>query len=383
MAARVLVVLDTAGAWSRGILRGFVGVANQQGWTVLHYHTGADLGWLAEAMTPNAAVLGPAIGSAWPEALSDCVRVAANLDLSASGIASVCLDDERVGETAFRHLSGRGLQNVAVFRFDDAPFGATRERSFCQAATKAGARVAPGWWQAGAPPPRAAEHPTELVNWIVGLPKPCGVFTCCDAWARVVTRYARVAGVRIPEDLALVGADNDALECELIAPPLSSVAVPWNLMGEHLALLVAEGLAGNAIDGQRVVVPPLDVVTRRSSDTLAISDPLVVRAVEWIQTHAPERMTVPMVASAVNATRQRLERRFRGILGRTVAQEIRRTRVEGAKHLLTTTTLALPDVARESGFTTAALLSEAFRRELGVSPGRFRRDRRRLHGASS
>jgi LacI family transcriptional regulator len=194
----------------------------------------------------------------------------------------------------------------------------------------------------------------------------------------VLASYARLADVRVPEDVALVGADNDRLECEFVVPSLSSVAIPWCNVGEQVARLLARGLAGQGIAASRVLVSPLHVIARRSSDTLAIADSLVADAVRWIKDHGHERVTVPTVAAAVHSTRQRLERRFRAALGRTVAHEIRRSRVETAKGLLSSTPLALSQVARQCGFSTTALLSETFRRELGVSPGRFRRDMRRL-----
>jgi LacI family transcriptional regulator len=378
MPARVLVVLDTSAAWSRGILRGFAGLAHQQGWTLLHYHPNADLEWLANRLVPTVAVLGPNIGPRWPSALEQCVSVAVNHDLSDQGIASVCVDDTRVGQVALEHLVTKGFQNLTTFRFGSCAFAIQREEGFQSAALDARARLVPSWWREETAPLSEIEDPEALTAWLESLPKPCGVFACCDSWGRVVARYAHAAGLRVPEDLALVGVDNDTIECEVVAPPMSSVGVPWRTMGERAAKLVAQGLAGKDISGRREVVAPIDVVARRSSDTLAIGDTLVASAVAWIGTHSRSRVTVPMIARAVSSTRQRLERRFRGVLGRTVAQEVRRTRVEAAKRLLLTTELTLPEVAHQSGFTTASLLSEPFRRAIGRPPGRNRRGMRGL-----
>jgi LacI family transcriptional regulator len=182
-----------------------------------------------------------------------------------------------------------------------------------------------------------------------------------------------VIGLRVPEDVALVGVDNDVLECELISPPLSSVMIPWQELGRHAAILVQRVLAGQSIEHQRIVVKPTGVMARRSSEILAIEDALVAKAVRWIRDHADQRLTVTMVARAVGGGRQRLERRFRAVLNRTVQGEIRRAHVERAKHLLATSRVGLTDVARQSGFTTAALLNVAFQRELGMPPGAYRR----------
>jgi len=179
--------------------------------------------------------------------------------------------------------------------------------------------------------------------------------------------------MRVPEDLALIGVDNDPLECELMTPPLSSVAVPWRAMGEAVADLVSRAFAGKPIAGQRLVIQPLDVISRRSTDGFAISDDLVRAAVAWIHENGDRRVSVPSVTAAVQAPRQRLERLFREHLGRTIMQEVRRTHVETAKRLLRTTSLPLTEIARRSGFSTAARLNQAFHLEVGAPPGDYRR----------
>jgi LacI family transcriptional regulator len=378
MGPRVLVVLDTAAAWSRGILRGFADVAHAHGWTLLHYHPESNLEWLLKEFSPAVLAVGPVLRREHAYCLKTRPAISLNLDRSAEGVASVCLDEARIGELALRHLWSRGIKAVTTFRFNESPFAEKREKAFNREAKKAGIKIVEGWWLDGAAPPRNFETPEAIGAWLLGLPRPCGVFTCCDVWGRVVARYARSAGLRVPEDLSFIGVDNDTLECELISPPLTSVSVPWRSMGESAAELARRALAGRSIVGQRIVIEPLDVVARRSSDTLAVDDVLVKAAVDWIQAHADQRVTVPMVAAGVKTTRQRLERRFRALLGRTVMHEVRRTHVEAAKRLLTTTQLTLPAIASQSGFTTAALLNEAFRRETGVSPGEYRRRARAL-----
>ena len=135
-----------------------------------------------------------------------------------------------------------------------------------------------------------------MIAWLRGLPKPCDIFTSTDGWAGPVARYAQEAGLRVPEDLALVAAGNDTLECELISPPLSSVIIPWQEVGRTPAALVRLALANRPIAGRRSLVSPVGVAARRSSDALAVQDPLVAEAVRWIRAQAGRRITVPMVA---------------------------------------------------------------------------------------
>lgn len=370
---RVLVLLDVRGAWSRGVLRGFMRAAQERGWTLLHYHPTANVEWLVREWAPAAAVIGSDLGPEALAALSSARTVSVTVDRCAQGVPSVCVDEQAVASLALEHLLATGLRQLTTFRFDASQFATERERAFVSGARAAGARVVPGWGSDERPADLVGEDPAAIVAWLRDLPKPCGVFAGTDGWARVVARYAHVARVRVPEDLAIVGADNDVLECELMSPFLSSVMIPWLEMGREAAAMVAEVLRGKPDVVPRTVISPVTVVARRSSELLAVEDPLVAEAIRWIRSNTGRRLTVPMVASAVGGGRQRLERRFRALLDRSVLEEIRRARVEAAKHLLATAPSDLREVARQSGFTTAGVLNGAFLREVGTTPGAYRR----------
>lgn len=379
---RVLVVLGTDGSWARGTLRGFMAYAHERHWSLLHYHPTADLDWLLGEWAPDVVVTGPEFSRHSSDPFGAATLVSVTVDRSAESIASVCIDEQRVATLAAEHLVQRGLDDVTTFRFDESPFAIAREKAFVECAIACGARVAEGWGTDAYTQEDRAENPSAMIAWLKSLPTPCGVFTCTDGWGRSVARWAREAGLRVPEDIAIVGADNDVLECELISPPLSSVMIPWEIVGREAATLVRAALAGVAIAGKRSLVAPTAVVPRRSTDLMAIEDDVVVAAVRWIRQRADQRLTVPMVASAVGGGRQRLERRFRKALDRTVQEEIRRAHVEMAKRLLATSNAPLEEIAAGSGFASASMLNSAFQREVGTTPGAYRRTARRRHGKS-
>jgi LacI family transcriptional regulator len=370
---RVLILLDASAAWSRGVLRGFTAAIRQKGWTLLHYHALGDLHWLVQVWKPSVVVLQWSLYREAARALDSCAVISVNDDSSSDGIASVCVDETAIAELAAKHLVSRGLRELTTFRFNDGKFAIARERAFGEAVQALGARLVPGWWIDDADPPRFHENPAAISAWLEQLPRLCGVFACTDSWARVVTRYAQLAGVRIPEDLALIGVDNDTLDCELASPPLSSVCVPWRTVGEKAAWLVGRALAGFPVSTERIVVPPVDVIARRSTDVSVVDDPIVAGALSWINEHVARRLTLNGIARAAACSRQRLEQRFQAAIGRTVMQEVRRARVDAARRLLSTTELPLPVIAQQCGFSSAALLSVAFRREMGTPPGAYRR----------
>lgn len=371
-APRVLIVLPTDAAWTRGILTGFMAAAHERGWALLFYNTPSDLRFFADALRPVAAVVAAELDAPVFAQLGPATFVSVTVDRSSENVASVCLDERAIGELACGHLRATGIRNVATFRYDESAFAVARDQAFSDAARAAGMHVAQGWGIGEGHVDRR-ENPAAMVAWLGALPKPCGVFTCTDGWARAVARYTQLAGLRIPEDIALIGADNDELECELMSPPLSSVLIPWQEVGRSAARLVHAALSGKAKARERVLIAPLNVVPRRSTELLAVDDALVVRAIEWIYANATGRVTVPIVARAVASGRHRLERAFRRVLGRTVQEEIRRVRVESAKRLLEASPSSLAVVAKMAGFKTASLLTVAFRRETGMTPGVYRR----------
>jgi LacI family transcriptional regulator len=320
---RVLMVLGTDGAWARGILRGLTAAAHERGWVLLPYHPLADFSWVDTDQGPLVAVVGPDL----PEPIARLgpgAIVSVTVDRSADGIASVCLDEKRIAKLALEHLAATGLRHVTTFRFDESPFALARERAFIEQARAAGVSFAPGWGADDFKPLQGRESPAGMTAWLRALPKPCGVFTCVDGWARPVARYAREAGLRVPEDLALIGADNDELECSMLSPPLSSVIIPWQEVGRKAATFVGRALAKQSIAGARTVVSPFAIAARRSSDALAIHDPLVAQAVTWIRDHAAQKPTVTVLANIMGMTRPQLEQRFRRELDRTVQEEIQR-----------------------------------------------------------
>jgi LacI family transcriptional regulator len=367
-----LVILRTENAWSRGILTGFMAAAHERGWTLLYYNTPADLRLLTRALRPVAVVVTTELNAPELAELGGEAFVSLLADRTREDVASVCLDEAAIGRLAYEHLRATGIRNVSTFRYDESEFAIAREEAFVEAARAAGTRVSDGW---GVGEGRAdrRENPAAMVAWLRGLPKPCGVFTCTDGWARAVARYAELAKLRIPEDIALIGADNDELECELMLPPLSSVLIPWQEVGRSAARLVHSALSGKLGAKERIVVAPLSVVARRSTELLAVEDKLVASAVEWIRANATRRVTVPNVARAVASGRHRLERAFRRVLGRTIQEEVRRAQVDAAKRLLEASRSSLAEVAKGAGFKTASQLIAAFRREIGMTPGVYRR----------
>lgn len=300
--------------------------------------------------------------------------VAADMDMTHEGVPSVMVDNVAVGRIAAEHLIGKGFRSLAIFAERGSTWSADRVSGFQVAARAAGLHCYE-WVRANDDPrlfvPNWA-NPEDMTAWLRSLPKPTGLFAACDAWARGVADCARGIGLRIPEDLAIVGVDNDEYICETAVPPLSSVGLPMRRLGTEVAIAIDRMLRKLPLAQRKIMLDPTGVVARRSTDMLAVDDPDVAAALVTIRRHSDRPLTVKQILKEVPTYQHRLERGFRRCLGRTMLEEIRRVHVERAKHLLATTELPMTEIAYRSGFPDSTKLAHAFKRETGVSPRRYR-----------
>jgi LacI family transcriptional regulator len=215
-----------------------------------------------------------------------------------------------------------------------------------------------------------------LASWLRSLPRPVGVLTPCDHWAVEVLQVCHDLGLRVPEDVAVLGVDDDEFFCRMARPALSSII----LSGEAIGRLTAELIESRLDKGNKrkqpaveLLVPPVGIATRRSTDVLAIENPFVVAAIRFIRDNHSGPIDVSDVLKEVPVSRRWLERRVRDAIGITLGDEIRRARIERAKRLLIDTKHSIADVAKHSGFTDIRHIENSFRNQLGVTPREFRR----------
>ena len=213
----------------------------------------------------------------------------------------------------------------------------------------------------------------ELSKWLKSLEKPVGMLACYDVRARHVLSICRSLGILVPEEIAIIGVDNDELMCELTRPPLSSIEQGARSVGYQAAKLLDRLMAGEKAPQLKHVVKPEGIVTRRSSDALAIADEDVAAAVRLIRQKACTGIRAYEVVKAVAAARSTLEARFKAVIGRTIHAEIERVRVERAKQLIAATNLPLKQVALEAAFAHVQHMTTVFRRHTGQTPGEYRK----------
>ncbi len=291
-------------------------------------------------------------------------------------IPRVGVDDSHCGALAAEHLIERGFRHFAFVGHRDHAYSVRREIGFRQIIDAAGYRIASYYEPRGQtfdPLGRLRTLDENIHGWIRSLPNPVGIFAPNDIWGEQLTEVCRQTGPRVPEDVAIIGVDNDDLFCRLARPSLSSIALPGGRVGYKAAALLDRLMAGAAPPKQPLLLPPLGVIARRSTDIVAATDPEVVAAVRFIREQGHRTLTAKEVLRSVPISRRSLERRFRRELGRTLLDEIHRVHVERARSLLADTDLPMPVVASRSGFSDAKQLSIRFRQSTGVTPTTYRR----------
>ena len=379
---RVALLVETSNSYARGLLRGVVDYAREHGrWSVyLGEQRRGDQPppWLErwDGDGVIARIENPRIA----RAVARCGRPA--VDVSAARLLPdlpwVETDDRAIASMAADHLLGCGLRHFAYcgegqfnwsnWRRDH--FAARLRRKGLDCSVYRPSRAgADGAADGGADWEREEE---ELAGWLRALPKPVGVMACYDIRGRQILDACRRAGIGVPDEVAVVGVDNDELLCELSDPPLSSVRPDTRRTGYRAARLLNRLMAGRAVRRLKHAISPLGVVTRQSTNILASDDREVAEALRFIRDNARNGISVKQVLDRVPLSRRALESRFTRAVGRTPHGEIERVRMEYVKQLLLETDLSVGEIARRSGVRQQEYLSVAFRRYAGSSPTGFR-----------
>lgn len=288
-------------------------------------------------------------------------------------------NDQRIAEHAAAYLADRGFQHFAYCGFAGQNYSERRLRYFPPAVERLGhtCQVFESSTPPAAKEQKAAElhgivYQDDIARWIESLPKPVGIMACNDIRGQQVLNACRGLGVAVPDDVAVLGVDNDELLCELSDPPMSSVEPDTFRIGYEAAALLDRMMRGESPQTSKRFVEPKGVVTRLSTDVIALEDREVAQAVRYIREHACDGISVQQVVARSGLSRSVFDRRFLKALGRTAKSEITRVRIRRAKQLLSETDYPLAMVAEMTGFKHAEYLCNVIKQHTGKTPGEHR-----------
>lgn len=370
---RVGIQLEFAGGYGRGVLRGLMQFANLRGdWEFImppmYSLASKNLVDLTSADGMVAMIHSPRSLDPYRKARVPVVNVARTLSedqLLAAKLPTVIPNDFQIGEIAFNYYYERGFRafgfcghpNVAWSRERGAGFIARcREMKLpCSTST-------------------AADH--VRVDWLLSLPRPCAVLAANDRYAWHAIDVCRENNIAVPEDVAVLGCDNDQLLTEMVRPTLSSIDLDAERIGFEAGQLLQALIDGQTPPASPAKFPPRGVVTRHSTEVLSIEDNAVADAARFIRENAAKPLRVDDVSDHVAISRRNIERRFRKAMGRSILDEIRRVHLDRAMKLLRETDLDMPRIAEQSGFSNQMRFSTVFRELTGMTPTAYRRRQR-------
>lgn len=374
---KVALLIEMSNAYARGLLRGIVQFVREQ-----------QPPWSVQLVEQGRGDPPPAWLSSWKgdgiiaRIENHCIARAVTMtglpavDVSAArtvpNIPWVETDDHEIARLAFQHFHERGFRNYAYCGDSQFNWSTWRRDHFFEVLETAGLIPFVHDVSHSGKTETGDRRQQRLAKWLKDLPKPAGILVCYDILARELLDVCRVTGVAVPEEVAIMGVDDDELLCNLSSPPLTSVQLDTHQTGYRAASLLADLMSGRTVSEDAHLVKPLGIATRQSTDILAIGDSDVATAVRYIRENACDGINVSDVLKHVPCTRRVLEQRFNKILGRSPHDEIIRVKIDRVKQLLLETDLPISVVADRSGFEHVEYLSVVFKRETGQTPAKFR-----------
>ncbi|HBG25636.1 MAG: hypothetical protein A2Y10_15980 [Planctomycetes bacterium GWF2_41_51] len=282
-------------------------------------------------------------------------------------------DGISTGQMAAKHLLERGMRNFAYYGLRKQDTFRDRGRSFKDQIKKVGYKtyfyeskrsLGKSSWE---------NELTRIANWLISLPKPLGIMTYADDYSQQIVEACKVAKLKIPDDVAVIGVDNDHLICNLSNPPLSSVALKYERAGYEIAKLLDRLINGEPMQGQKIIIEPTHIVTRQSTNTLYLDDIEVLQSVRYIHQNANRLLQVEDVVRNSRLSRRALQQRFNKILGHSIFYEIQQRHADQIAKMLIETNLPISKIALNLGHSGIEHISRYFRLVKACSPTDYRK----------
>jgi LacI family transcriptional regulator len=298
---------------------------------------------------------------------------------ASAGMPAILTDNVAVSQLCFEHLKERGFRHFAFCGFNGADYSDERRDGFVALVNGAGFEC--HVYSDGLPAFQTDTAQYEglglkdggsVANWIKKLPRPIGIMACNDMRGQQVLDACRATNLASPEEIAVIGADNDDVLCNLSDPPLSSVVPDTERIGYESAVLLAQMMDGKRAAPTEILVKPSGIITRHSTEVLAIEDQQIAAAARFIREHACNGIDVSDVLRVVPMSRSTMDRRFMRFLGRSPKDEILRVRLNRVKQLLMETDFSLSQIAEKVGLDHVEHLSRIFKIRTGMNPSAFR-----------
>ena len=375
---RIILLVESSRASGRALLRGIAEYAHHHGpWSFYWEPGGLERVWPAlRTMEADGIILrdvkkvGEVLASKLPAV------VIGHRQSEIPGLVNVVTDSEAIGRMGAEHLLECGFKNFAFCGYSENPLEHTawsevRGEFFGDRICQAGFEKPPQYSLSNTEEDWPKER-RALADWLESLPKPVGLMACNDDCGQQVMEACKLAGLMVPDEIGVIGADNDEVICGLTDPPLSSVVINFERAGYDAARALDRLIGGATRVPPRITAAAPHIVTRRSTDFVATNDIYLSRALQFVRDRARVGVSVNEVARAAGLSRRALEKRFRSLMGRSILEEIRRVRTDHIARMLLETDLPVAGIAETMGFSDAHHVARYFRAAKLMSPLRYR-----------
>lgn len=382
---RVALLIESSRTYGRGILRGIARFAHVHGpWSFFTVERDLHGGVPQILMTwKGDGIIARIENRQMAERLRKlgCPVIDVLGQATLPGVPSFDTDAVAVAQMAVNFFLKAGFQHFAYVGYPGIPFSDKRRAAFVRLLQEHGhtvrvlphARVGGGPQHIQAIEQEGISAERMIARWLQQQPRPLAVLACNDVRAQQVLNACREHGLRVPEQIAVMGVDNDDVLCALCEPPLSSIEPDTERLGYEAAELLARMMKGRQAVRANTQISPARLIERASTDIVAIEDPITVQAVRFIRDNIGRGIAVKDVMTHVQRSRTDLEQRFRHALKCSIRAEILRCRLERVCALLRQTKLSLNEIAQHTGFSSAAHVCRLFQQRYHLSPTEFRK----------
>jgi len=294
---------------------------------------------------------------------------------SVEGVPIILGDSKRIGRMAARYFQERGFRNFAYCGFENMPWSLERERAFAEALPP---DISFHVLHQSINPANYEGKLQELSEWLKDLPKPAALMACNDVRGESILEACKLAEVKVPFEISILGVNNDDMICDMVSPQLSSIALNITKAGYQAAKTLDKMIKGESYD-DLITIEPERVVARASSDIFAVNDPEVAKALYFIDQNSRKKIHIDDLAAHVGINRRALERKFKHALNSTIYSAIKRAKIDAIRKMLTDTDIQISEIAYAMGFDDANHISRYFKQEMNVSPMKYRKKYGILH----
>ncbi|AQQ08544.1 Xylose operon regulatory protein [Sedimentisphaera cyanobacteriorum] len=374
---RIALLIETSTSYGRALIRGILTYANiATNWVFYNEPSGfADSLPELSAKSFDGIIMRDTSENMKLLKLGVPAIVSIRYQDKIAGVPNIVSNSSQIGAMAASYFRNKGFENFAYCGFENMPWSHERKKAFA-ASLPSGCRFESFSQQSSGSYEKQIQ---SLSDWLASLEKPSALMACNDVRGATIIEACKLAGLKIPQEISILGVNNDDMICEMVSPQLSSISLNIVKAGSKAAQCLDNLIKGKTGSEQRINVEADGIVSRASTDLLAINDPAIAQALHFITQNRRQHLQVSEVAEYVGVNRRSLERRFKAVLNTSVYEQIKSVRINTICKMLTQTSIPISEISYSMGFNDANHIARYFKQKTGITPLQYRKQYSAMH----